>query len=606
MTHYSNSKPQKINKHYPRFSMKVTRLFDLLDQNLTVYQSDEIVLAGKTNGTWKKFTASQFKEKSNAVSHGLLKLGIKKNDKVATIIHNCPEWNFFDMGIMQIGAIQVPIYPTISEANYDYILREVDVKLIIVSDESVFNRIKNVIPGLKNLIGVYSILEMPGVDNWKKISILGKDGSTEKLEEIKATVSTDDVATIIYTSGTTGNPKGVMLTHSNVIHNYLGASNVLSVNPLNKALSFLPLCHVYERMINYMYQNMGVSIYYCDSIDRLRDYMKEVNPEIFGAVPRVIEKTYDKLVRTGRGLKGIKKQLFFWALNLAHNYEFEGKGIFYKLQLKVADALVYNKWRDAFGGKLDTIISGGATLNPRLARTFWAAKIKIMEGYGLTETSPVVAVGTFEPGGVKFGTVGPVMDYVEVSFASDGEILTKGPCLMKGYYDQPEFTKEVIDDEGWFHTGDIGEMVEGRFLKITDRKKEIFKTSGGKYIAPQVIENKFKESPFIENAIIVGENRQFTSAILVPNFEHIESWCQVKQHPWTSPEAAIEDERIIKRITREVNQANDGLDKIEQVKKFELIANPWSVENGELSPTLKLRRKVILEKHKDLVERIYA
>ncbi|MCF8368982.1 MAG: long-chain fatty acid--CoA ligase [Bacteroidales bacterium] len=587
--------------------MKITRLFDLLEQNQKIFREQEVVLGGKNNGKWTHYTASQYASTVNSLSLGLLSLGVGKEDKVATIIYNCPEWNFFDMALMQIGAIQIPIYPTISEANYEYILKEAEVKFIVVSNQEILERINKILPGIPSLKGVYSIEKTDGISHWEEILSLADDSNKEKLNKIKSGITTHDTATIIYTSGTTGNPKGVMLSHSNFIYNFMGASNIISKNPVNKALSFLPLCHVYERMLNYMYQNMGISIYYCDSIDKLRDFMKEVHPEIFGAVPRVIEKTYDKLVRTGRGLKGIKKQLFFWALNLAHRYEFDGKnGWFYNLQLPIADKLVFSKWREAFGGNLDTIVSGGATLNPRLARTFWAAKIKIMEGYGLTETSPVIAVSTFEKGGVKFGTVGPVMENVELGFADDGEILTKGPCLMKGYYNQPEYTREVIDKEGWFHTGDIGELIDNKYLKITDRKKEIFKTSGGKYIAPQVVENRFKESPFIENAMIVGENKNFTTALIIPNFEHIESWCGVKGFEYTSPEEAIRDEKIINRIQREVNETNVHLDKIEQVKKFVLLPKTWSVEDGELSPTLKLRRKNILARYKKQVDGLYS
>lgn len=586
--------------------MKINRIFDLLEQNLEKYSKETTVLAGKNKGTWETYTAEAFRENADNLSKGLLSMGVRKDDKIATIIYNCPEWNFFDMALMQIGAVQVPIYPTISEANYDFILKDAEVKYIIVADQEVYDRIKDILPGVNSLLGVYSIQPVEDLKPWHEILEKGKTYAGNDLSTIKDSITTEDTATIIYTSGTTGNPKGVMLSHSNFIYNFQGATKILQVNPVSKALSFLPLCHVYERMINYMYLNMGVSIYYCDSIDRLRDFMKEVHPEIFGAVPRVIEKTYDKLVRTGRGLKGIKKQLFFWALNLAHKFDFEKESsFFYGIQLKIADKLVYSKWREAFGGKLEIIVSGGATLNPRLARTFWAARIKIMEGYGLTETSPVIAVSTFDKGGVKFGTVGPVMENVEVSFANDGEILTKGPCLMKGYYKQPEYTREVVDEKGWFHTGDIGEYVDGKYLKITDRKKEIFKTSGGKYIAPQVLENKFKESPFIENIMIVGENRNYTTALIIPNFEHLESWCRVKGHPYAGPEEAIRDERVIGRIQREVNNTNRSLDKVEQVKKFNLLPVPWSVEGLELSPTLKLKRKIIFDKYKEQVEALY-
>ena len=438
-------------------------------------------------------------------------------------------------------------------------------------------------------------------------SILADKIPPVNLETIKSAIDTKDLATIIYTSGTTGNPKGVMISHSNFVSNFMACSDILSKNPVSKSLSFLPLCHVYERMLNYVYQYNGVSVYYAESIDKLRDNLKEVQPEFFCAVPRVIEKTYAKLVRTGRGLKGIKKQLFFWALYLAHRYEFdEQNGWFYELQRRWADKLVYRKWRQAFGGKLQVIVTGGASLNPMLSRTFWAAKIKIMEGYGLTETSPVVAVSDFEKKGVRFGTVGKKLPGVEIRLAEDGEILCKSPGLMMGYYKQPGLTKEVIDEEGWFHTGDVGEFVDEVYLKITDRKKEIFKNSGGKYISPQVVENEFRESPFIENIIVIGENRNFTTALIVPNFEHIESWCKVKNHPFSSPEMAIRDERIMKRIQKEIETINSKLDKIEQVKKFRLLAFNWNIESGELSPTLKLRRKIILEENKELIDGMYS
>ncbi|MBC8487531.1 MAG: long-chain fatty acid--CoA ligase [Bacteroidetes bacterium] len=586
--------------------MKITRIFDLLDQLQQKYPDIEDVLAGKANGTWKKYSSKEYIEIVNTLSLGLLSMGVCKDDKIATIINNCPEWNFFDMALMQIGAIQVPVYPTISEANYKFIIDDAEVEYVIVSNHEIYDRVRDIISASKTVKAVYSIEKTDELNHWKEICDMGKKNFKDNLGKIKSEIKPDDVATIIYTSGTTGNPKGVVLSHRNFINNFKAASDIISKNPVSKALSFLPLCHVYERMLNYMYQNMGVSIYYVDSTDKLREFMKDVHPDIFSAVPRVIEKTYDKLVSTGRSLKGAKKQLFFWALNLAHRFEFNKKnGWWYNFQLGIADKLVFSKWREAFGGKLDVIVSGGATLNPRLAKTFWAAKIKIIEGYGLTETSPVIAVSTFVKDGVKFGTVGTVMECVEVKIANDGEILTKGPCLMKGYYKRPDLTKEVIDKEGWFHTGDIGEFVDGKYLKITDRKKEIFKTSGGKYIAPQVIENKFKEYSFIENIMVVGENKQFISALIIPDFEHFESWCGIKGYEYTTPENAIQDEKMINRIQREVDDFNSELDKTEQVKKFKLLAKNWSVEDGELSPTLKLRRKIILEKYKDLVEDIY-
>ncbi len=585
---------------------RILRLFDLLSHYNEKYSDLQVALAGKANGEWKSYSSLQYIDMANTLSRGFISLGIEKGDKIATVINNLPEWNFFDMAIMQIGAVPVPVYPTISESNYEYIFKEAGVKFIVVSNKEIFSRFEKILPSLTSLRDVYAIEQTDKIKSWTELLTLGKQHTGIDLESNRAGVDESDLATIIYTSGTTGNPKGVMLSHRNFVSNFMACSDILSKNPVSKSLSFLPLCHVYERMLNYVYQYNGVSVYYAESIDKLRDNLKEVQPEFFCAVPRVIEKTYAKLVRTGRGLKGIKKQLFFWALNLAHRFEFDDRnGLFYELQRRWADRLVYSKWRQAFGGELQVIVTGGASLNPMLARTFWCAKIKIMEGYGLTETSPVVTVSNFEKGGVHFGTVGKKLPGVEIQLADDGEILCKGPGLMMGYYNQPELTSQVIDQDGWFHTGDIGQWVEDVYLKITDRKKEIFKTSGGKYIAPQVVENEFKESPFIENIIIIGENRNFTTALIVPNFEHIESWCSVKNHPFTTPENAIKDERIVKRIQKEIDHTNSHLDKVEQVKKFKLLSANWTVETGELSPTMKLRRKVILEKNKTLIDSMY-
>ena len=589
--------------------MKITRTFDLIDKLQKEHPNLTDVLAGKTDDQWKKYSVTEYAEIVNNLSLGLLSLGVKKDDKIATIILNSPEWNFFDMALMQIGAIQVPIYPTISEANYSFIFNDAEIKYAILYDDEIYSKVKNVIKETKTLIDVYSIQKSSHAKHWKEIYELGKKNDKDDLDKIKSEILPDDTATIIYTSGTTGNPKGVMLSHTNFIYNFSAASDILAKNTpeSNLALSFLPLCHVFERILNYMYQNMGTKIYYVEQIENLGEMMREVHPEIFGAVPRVIEKTYDKIVAKGRDLGGIKKQLFFWALKLANRYEFDNaNGWWYHVQLNIADKLIFSKWREAFGGKLNVIVAGGASLNPKLARTFRAANIKINEGYGLTETSPVIAVSTFVEGGVKFGTVGPVLDCVEVKFEEDGEILTKGPCLMKGYYNRPDLTNEIIDKDGWLHTGDIGELVDGKYLKITDRKKEIFKTSGGKYIAPQVVENKFKESPFIEGIIVVGENKNFAAALIVPDFEHIASWCKVKGHPFESQEKAITDERIFNRIKREVEEYNKELDKVEQIKEFRLLSKPWTVEGRELSPTLKLRRKIILEEYKDLIESMYA
>lgn len=584
------------------------RIFDLLDQYRHEYNHKTVALSGLRNGKWYSYSAEEYVKLSEQFSLGILKIGVKPGENVATIFFNSPEWNIIDMGLMQMGAIQVPIYPTISQANYKYIFNDANIRYVFVYNKKIYDRIKHILDDIPTLEKVYSILNIEGIDSWESIFESG-EGSKEKnkLESIRNNIKPDDLATIIYTSGTTGKPKGVMLSHRNFISNFMGCARIPDFNSNDKALSFLPLCHVYERMMNYLYQYFGMSVYYLESTDNLGKNIRELSPEAFCAVPRVLEKTYDKIVRKGRGLKGVKKIIFFWALELGHRYELDGaNGWWYEFKLKIADALVFKKWRQALGNRLKMIVSGGATLQPRIARVFSAAKIRIMEGYGLTETSPVIAVYTLEPGGIKFGTVGPVLEGVEVKIAPDGEILTRGPNLMLGYYNRPERTKEVIDIDGWFHTGDIGRLEDGRYLKITDRKKEIFKTSGGKYIAPQVVENIFKASPFIENIIIIGENQRFTSAIVIPDFEHLDGWCRVKGHEFISKKKIVKDPVIVKRIQREIDTININLDKIEQVRKFELIADEWSVESGELSPTLKLRRKFIYDKYKDLIEGFYS
>ncbi|MCX6235779.1 MAG: long-chain fatty acid--CoA ligase [Bacteroidetes bacterium] len=585
----------------------MTRIFDLLDQYRQQYIGKTDALLHKENGEWKKFSASDYVSIVDQVSTGLLSLGIKKGDTVATILNNSPFWNFFDMGLMQIGAIQVPVYPTISADNFKYIFNEAEVKLIVVSNMDIYSRIQGVLKDVPTLKDVYSIDAIDGLRNWKELLTTGTEEDYALLKQIKQGILPGDLATIIYTSGTTGRPKGVMLSHWNFITNFLALSEILKDNMVDHALSFLPLCHVYERILNYMYQNNGITIHYAESIDKLGDYIREVHPEIFCAVPRVIEKSFNRIMAKGRDLKGLKRLIFFWAVNLGYKYELNNaNGWWYHFKLKIADRLVFSKWRQGLGGKLDTIVSGGATLQMRLAKVFRAAGIKVMEGYGLTETSPVIAVSNFKPDGVKFGTVGYPLPGVEVRIAFDGEILCKGPNIMLGYFKHPDETKKVIDTDGWFHTGDIGAFEDGRYLKITDRKKEMYKTSGGKYVAPQVVENKFKESPFIENVLVIGENRHFTSAILIPNFEHLRSWCRVKEITYTTDSDAIHNQRIIARIQREVDETNEKLDKTEQVKKFELLDKPWTVEDGDLSPTLKLRRNYLEGKYRDLIERMYA
>ncbi|MCF8301625.1 MAG: long-chain fatty acid--CoA ligase [Bacteroidales bacterium] len=585
---------------------KVTRIFDLLELYRNEFSGRETAFTEKQEGQWRIYSAGDYVNLVDKLSAGILALGLKPGDKVATVMNNRPHWNFFDMALMRTGAIQVPVYPTISAERFKFIFNDAEVKYVIVSGRAIYDSIASVLNQVPSLLDVYTIDKIPGVRHWEELLEIGQaKEQKQKVEEIASGIDPDDVATIIYTSGTTGTPKGVMLTHHNFISNFFAVSDIIRTNMVSVALSFLPLCHVYERMLNYMYQNVGIEVHYVNDIDTLGESIKEVRPEIFCAVPRVIEKSFNKIIAAGRDLKGLKRRLFFWAVNLGYRYKLENKSLFYKFQLKIADRLVYSKWRKGLGGRLEVIVSGGATLQPRLARVFWAAGIKVMEGYGLTETSPVISVANFLPGGVKFGTVGKVLPGVEVKIANDNEILTRGPNLMKGYYRQPERTRKVIDEEGWFHTGDIGHLENGQYLKITDRKKEIFKTSGGKYIAPQVLENRFKLSEFIEHIMIIGENRNFAAALIIPDFEHLRSWFEVKGYTYESDEETIRDPRVIKRIAREIKQINASLDKTEQVKRFELLADNWSVAGGEFSPTLKVRRRVIHERYKHLIEEIY-
>lgn len=586
--------------------MTITRIFDILGTYSSSEWNSKTAFAIKRNEQWVEFTGEQYLDLVDKISLGFLELGIKKGDKVATILKNSPEWNFIDMALLQIGAVQVPIYATISDSNYSFIFNDAEVKLIFVSDLELYDRIKDVITETPSVLEVFSTESVGGIRQLDDMIKMGaQSGKRHMLDQLKQGIEPADMATLIYTSGTTGMPKGVMLSHSNIVSNAIECNKILMQNPVPRALSFLPLCHVLERIVNYVYQIGGLSIYYCDNLEKLGDQIRETKPGIFAAVPRVLEKTYEKIIAKGRDLKGLKKMLFFWAVNLGERYEPSGKmGLWYRIQLALARKLIFSKWQAALGGELKTIVSGGASLQERLARVFMAAGFYVLEGYGLTETSPVIAVSRFTPGDLKVGTVGPILPGVEVKIAEDGEILTRGPNLMMGYYKRPDLTDEVIDKEGWLHTGDIGEM-QGKFLKITDRKKEIFKTSGGKYVAPQPLENKLKESSFIENVLVVGENKNFAAAIIVPAFTHLESWCHVKERKYPGNKEAIKDEVIIKRIEREINEKNESLDQVEKIKKFALVADSWTPDTGELSPTMKLKRKFLMRKYALLIEEMY-
>lgn len=589
--------------------MSVTRLFDLVDRYKQLYPHKKDSLAAKINGSWQTVSSEEFTSSVENISYGLLALGMEKGDKFASLSNNRPEWNFLDLGAMRIGGIHVPIYTTLADEDLRFILKDAEVKFIFVSSKELFEKVSAAVKDVDGIKAIYSFDEVQGAKHWTEIKTLGSQNpNPSKVAEIAATIGAHDLATLLYTSGTTGIPKGVMLSHDNIISQLIAAQYLAPVDVNSRALSFLPLNHVYERVLTYLYFYLGVSVYYAESIDKVADNLKEVQPEIFGCVPRLFEKVYDRIVNKGNELTGIKKKLFFWALDLGLKYETNGaNGWVYEKKLAIARKLIFSKWQEALGGKVKAAVSGGAALQPRLARVFWAAGIPILEGYGLTETSPVVSVNTLEPGGLKFGTVGKLLDKVTVRIAEDGEILCKGPNLMLGYYKRPDLTAEVIDSEGWFHTGDIGIFEDGVYLKITDRKKEIFKTSGGKYIIPQHIENKLKESRFIEQVMVVGEGKNFAAALVVPSFPFLLEWCTRKgiQIPDSNAEL-IKIPRIKDRIMKEVEMVNQTLGNYETIKKIELLSREWTVDAGELSPKLSLKRRVIMENNKEAVERIYS
>jgi long-chain acyl-CoA synthetase len=590
--------------------MEMTRIFDILEYAKEQFSSKSDYLACKENGKWIGYSAQYYYQTSHNLSNGLLALGLHKGDHVATISNNRPEWNFMDMALSQTGLIHVPIYPTISESDYEYILRHCEPRLLIVSDKSLFQKLEPIAKLIDSIIDIYSFYEIPGVKNWKEIHDLGiqKANEFEKmLDKIKLEITPNDLATLIYTSGTTGNPKGVMLTHKNILSNLWGISGVFDFNELDTTLSFLPICHVFERTINYYFQKRGVSIYYAENLGTIAANLKEVKPTVFIAVPRVIESLYAKIIGAGNDLKGIKKQIFFWAVNLGLRFEFQKKnGWLYHLKLSLADKLVFHKWREVMGNRVKIIVAGGAALQERLIRIFNAAGIPLVEGYGMTETSPVIAACNFMTGAVRIGTVGPVIPGLEVMISCDGEILVKGDSVMKGYYKEPESTKEVFDAYGWFHTGDVGVLIDDKYLKITDRKKEIFKLSSGKYIAPQVIENKLKESFFIEQAMVIGENEKFASALISPNFPFLHDWCTLHGVKFHDNLDLIANPNVIGRYQLEVNEINKNLGQTEQIKRFRLVHEEWSQQTRELSPTLKLRRKHLYNEYSDIIAKIYS
>lgn len=588
--------------------IEIKRLFDFPYFQLE-NAPQEKSLVTKYNGKWEALSSQQYIDQANAVSRGLLRLGIQPNDKIAVIsTSNRTEWNVLDIGILQLGAQNVPIYPTVSEEDYEYVINHSESIYCFVSDKEILDKLTRV-RGNTQLKGIYTFDEIPGAENWKEIHKMGEDKSNqEEVEARKKAVKEDDLATLIYTSGTTGRPKGVMLSHKNIVSDVLLSSDRVPFEfGTYTALSFLPVCHIFERMILYLYQYYSVSIHFAESIDKISDNLKEVKPHVISAVPRLLEKVYDKIIAKGSTVGGIKQKLFFWSVELGLEYEPYGKnGWWYETKLSIARKLVFSKWKEGLGGRIELIVSGSAALQPRLARVFAAAGIPVMEGYGLTETSPVIAVNDQRNGGFKIGTVGRVLKDVEVKIAEDGEILCKGPNVMQGYYKEPEKTKEAINEDGYFHTGDIGELDSDGFLKITDRKKEMFKTSGGKYVAPQLIENQMKQSRFIAEMMVVGEGEKMPAALIQPDFEFVREWAK-RKHVELGPtnEDLINNDRVRARIQEEVDFYNQKFGSWEKIKKFELTPDVWSIEGEHLTPTMKLKRRNIIKLYQKLYDGIY-
>ena len=586
----------------------ITRLFDFPYFQLEKYNLKD-ALVTKYDGQWIKTSTQEYLDKANALSRGLLRLGVNKNDKIAIISsNNRTEWHITDIGVLQTGAQTVPMYPTISAEDYEYILNHSESQYVFVSDLEVYEKLQSIKANVPLLKDVFSYNDIAGCKSWKEILELGTDvANQDVVEDRKNNVLTTDLATIIYTSGTTGRPKGVMLTHQNIVSDVLMSAPRVPLRAGDtRALSFLPICHIFERMLTYLYQYYGISIYFAESIEKISDNLKEVKPHVMSVVPRLLEKVYDKIYAKGADLTGIKKALFFWALNLGMDYKpYKQNGAFYEFKLKIARKLIFSKWQEGLGGELELLVSGSAALQSRLTKVFCAANIPVMEGYGLTETSPVISVNDMRNGGFRVGSVGKVLDGVEVKIAEDGEILCKGPNVMMGYYKDETQTAEVLKD-GYFHTGDIGEIDSDGFLKITDRKKEMFKTSGGKYVAPQILENTFKQSRFIEQIMVIGDGEKMPAAFIQPNFEFVREWATRHNLNFSTNEELCSNKMVIDRIQEEIDHCNEKFGNWEKVKRFELTPDIWSIDAGHLTPTMKLKRKIIKEKYNDLYQKIYG
>ncbi len=584
--------------------MELKRVFDFLYHQASCHTKYD-ALAQKSMGSWKNYSTSEVIDTCAAIAKGLVANGITAGDKVAIVSSNRPEWVWVDLAVQQIGGVTVPMYPTIAVEDYQYIFEHAEIKIAFAEDQSLIDKIVAATEH-QPLEELYSFESIEGHKHWESLVSMGTNVSDTTIQDLRDKVNEENLMTIIYTSGTTGRPKGVMLSHSNIVSNVLGVAPRLAVvHGEARALSFLPLCHIYERTALYVYLYLGVSVYFAENMDRISENILEVKPNTFNTVPRLLEKVYDRIVTKGYELVGIRRKVFFWALRIGHRYDPNvEQSRWYKYQLRWADKLVFSKWREAIGGNIDCIGCGAAALQPRLARVFWAAGIKIGEGYGLTETSPVVSASIINTKDIKIGHAGKLIDGVKVRVAKDGEILVKGPNVMMGYYREPELTEEVVRD-GWLHTGDIGELSEDGYLKITDRKKEMFKTSGGKYIAPQLLENKFKESPYIEYIIVLGEGRKFPSALIVPNFEMLEEFA-LQHHINVSNTSELIEQPLVRDLyDQEVRFFNKSFGQWEKVKKYQVLDKPWGVDSGELTPTLKLKRRIIHKKYETAIEDLY-
>jgi long-chain acyl-CoA synthetase len=589
--------------------MQVTRTFDLLDRYREKFAGKVDALASRKDGRWMKISTEEYIRFSYLFSYGLLAHGFKKGDKIITVTNNRPEWNFVDMGMTMIGVVHIPVFTSLSISDYSYILMHSDAKFVLVSDLQLYIKLKGAAETAGQQMSFYSFEEIPNVKSWMEIIKLGEENQEkykEEVERYKKEIRPDDLASIIYTSGTTGISKGVMLSHKNLVRNFLAAVEVFQLIPEMRYLSILPLCHVGGRLGNYQTQYSGSSIYYAENMGTIAADMKDIQADGFDAVPRILEKIIDTVIAKGKKIKGIKNKIFFWAVRLGFNYKTDDESSwFYKRKLKLADKLIYSKWREALGGKVRLVGCGGASLQPRIERIFWAAGIKIINMYGLTETSPIITINRQEKPDLKLGTVGTLIDGVEVKIADDGEILCKGHNVMLGYYKDPELTRAVFDEEEWFHTGDIGEWEDNRFLKVTDRKKEIFKLSSGKFVAPQLIENLFKESSLIDQVMVVGEHEKFASAIISPNFTNLQQWCEKENISCKDRDEIIRHPMVLKIFSNEVNRLNRMLSSPERIIKYRLVSDEWSPDTGELSPTLKLKRKFISDKYQAVLEEVY-